>query len=195
MPAGNHHADPGAQSQRPAGGARKALAAWERNILRRLGRRCVVLGLGNPMRGDDAAGCAVAQGLARRERCGDALVWAQDCASAPENYLGGIERLHPSDVVFADAADFSRPPGSIELFGPCPPGDQPGEFDFQSPSTHSPGLRPALDYLAERCAATCWVLAVQPARLTFGEGLSAPVRGAVEQIVRSLVWAELARHG
>jgi len=141
------------------------------------------MGLGNRTRGDDGAGCVVAERLAR------AGFLALDCAQTPENYIGPIARLRPTDIVLVDAVDFGGPAGSIELFGPFPSPEGRSGFDSQAVSTHSPGLGPVLEFLAGSCGAACWVLGVQPGRLCGGRGLSGPVLRAVEQIAASPLWA------
>ena len=199
MPGADNKCEPGAEAPLPAGSGQNAQARWERKLLKCLGSRCVVLGMGNRDRGDDGAGCAVAEALARRLEqqvpAAGGVLWAADCAGVPENYLSRVERLRPSDVVLVDAVDFGSPPGSVELFGPCRPAEVAGDFGFQSASTHSPGLHPVLEFLTKGCSASCWVLGVQPASLAGGQGLSEPVRRAVERIVSCALWAELARRG
>ncbi len=150
--------------------------SWEEELRHHLRPGFVVLGVGSRLRGDDAAGPIVAQRLAER-----GLPGAFDCGGVPENYLGKIEKIQPADILFVDVVDFDEAPGAVRLFG--------GEsFQVQSISTHSAGLSPLMDFLAASCEAVCWVLAIQPADLTYGADLSEPVRRAVEEIVSSPVW-------
>ncbi len=149
---------------------------WEEEIRSHFGASFVVLGVGNRIRGDDAAGPLVAEGLAER-----GLEGAFDCGGVPENYVTKVERLDPTDILFVDAVDFGAQAGRIGFFG--------GErFDAQSFSTHSAGLSPLMDYLSQSCRARCWVLSIQPERLGYSTELSEPVRKAVEEIVSSNVW-------
>ncbi len=189
------------------GDAAALLALWEQKILRRVGRRFVVLGIGNRARGDDGVGSIVAEQLGEQSLC-----TAFDCAGVPENYLGRVARLHPTDIIFVDAVDFGGAAGSIELI-------EGVGLPVQSPSSHSAGLGPLVDFFSRSLGASCWLLAVQPAQLacrrpaclsrhtvgmeassgdgwrTLGQGLSQPVQEAVEAIVSSPVWAEMARQG
>jgi len=156
-----------------------ASESWEDSLRRAVGPRCVVLGIGNRLRGDDAAGCLVAEALMQRG-FGRVL----DCGETPENYLGKVAESEPSDVLFVDAVDFDAEPGTVWLFGA-------ESFQVQSLSTHSAGLGPLVDFLRGSCGAVCRVLAVQPAGLARGADLSEPVREAVERIVASDVWGDL----
>jgi len=135
-----------------------------------------VLGLGSRLRGDDAAGSLVAEGLANR-----GMQNVFDCGGVPENYVTKIEKIAPTDIVFVDAVDFSEKAGTIELFGGS-------GFDYQSVSTHSSGLSPLMEYLSRTCDARLWVLAIQPESVDYSATLSEPVREAVRQIVSSSAW-------
>ena len=149
---------------------------WEGEIRAHLGPECVILGVGSRIKGDDAAGPMVAEGLT-----GKGVADAFDCGGVPENYVAKVEKMNPTDILFVDAVDFGEEPGEIEFFG--------GEsFDHQSISTHSAGLSPLMDFLSCACHARCWVLAIQPQTLDYCAEMSAPVRKAVEQIVASGVW-------
>jgi len=159
----------------------KGASSWEDEIRHHLRPGFVLLGVGSRMRGDDGAGSVVAERLAAR-----GVPNAFDCGGVPENYAGLVAKLQPPDVLFVDAVDFGKPPGSVELFG--------GQsFQAQSVSTHSAGLSPLIEFLGASCSALCWVLAIQPADLAHGADLSPAVQKAVEQIVLSDVWLGLVR--
>ena len=154
----------------------KKLTPWERDILADLRPPLVIVGLGNPDRGDDGVGVIVARRL-----MADGATGVLDCGQVPENYLGKVARLAPNDVLFVDAADLGEDPGSIALLS--------GEdLTTQAVSTHSAGLAPAVEFLRIGLGVRCRLLAVQPARLGTQRGLSSPVRLAAERIVTSPVW-------
>jgi hydrogenase 3 maturation protease len=158
-------------------------AAWEAECLRLLGPRPVVAGVGNRDRGDDGVGPVVAEGLRRA-----GLVAAFDCGTAPENYLGPIVALNPTDVIFVDAADLDSSPGTVRLFGA-------EQLRMQAPSTHAAGLPHGATFLAKACAAACRLLAVQPADTKGCSGLSPPVRAAADRILASPVWQRSSAPG
>lgn len=139
-----------------------------------------VLCVGNPDRGDDGFGPAVAEGL--RDRIGVPLF---DGGMAPENELPRIADLNPQCVLVVDAVDFSGEPGELRLMSP-------GELRADDISTHAASLSVAAEFLTISCGARVLVLAAQPRSLELGDGLSTEVRDAVDETVRLLrqLWGE-----
>jgi hydrogenase maturation protease len=129
------------------------------------GRVCVV-GVGNPDRGDDAFGPALAAALADR---GVAPVIV--AGSTPEHCLGRIERTDAATVLFLDATDFGAAPGAVGLF-------DRDEIAARHPqiSTHHLSLGLLAGMLEQDGRRRVWLLGVQPAQLRWAAQLSAPVR-------------------
>ena len=138
------------------------------------GRRVVLLGVGRPGRGDDAAGDELARRL-RAKGCAGAI----PAADIPENYLGPVLALRPEVVLVADAAELGKGPGGWALL-------KPGEISAGSISTHNAPLSLLLDYLAEEGKARCYLLGVQAQRRRAGEGMSPEVERAVGELARLL---------
>jgi hydrogenase 3 maturation protease len=66
--------------------------------------RVAVVGVGNELNGDDAAGISVARNLwADREI--PACCFKIETGSLPENASGPLRRFHPDLVIFVDAAE------------------------------------------------------------------------------------------
>ncbi len=70
----------------------------------------LVLGAGNILRSDDAAGCVVAERVA--ERFPASVI---DGGLVPENFVGPIRRFGPGTVIIVDAADFGAEPGALYI--------------------------------------------------------------------------------
>ena len=139
-------------------------------------RRRLLIGVGNPDRGDDGAGRAVARRLAARsdlalqvrESSGEATDLMHDWAGFDE-------------VVVVDACRGAGPPGSVHRFGP-------DELDrvatLQHASTHSLGvgaaigLARALGTLPESLV----IYAIEARQCGDGEGLSPEVERAVRDV-------------
>ena len=68
----------------------------------------VVMGIGNPCRGDDAAGSRVAQQI-----CSAPGVCVIDAQDVPENYLCQVAGQRPDTVVLIDCVDLESAPGSV----------------------------------------------------------------------------------
>jgi hydrogenase maturation protease len=138
--------------------------------------RVVVIGGGNPYRGDDAAGLAVAARLRDRAPAGVTVV---ECEQEPTRLLDAWEAADVALVV--DAAASGAPPGTVHRFDGAA-GAVP-ERVFRS-STHAFGvgdaveLARALDRLPPRLV----VYGVEGADFTAGAPLSGPVADAVERV-------------
>ena len=130
----------------------------------------MVLGVGNPMRGDDGFGPALAARLSGRLACP-----VLDCGSAPENFTGKVRALSPETVLVVDAAEMGAPAGEAHLVAP-------GQVGASGLSTHAAGLAMLFDYLEAQCGTSGWLLAVQPGEVKLGAGLSPPVAASAERL-------------
>ncbi len=144
------------------------------------GRVCLV-GIGNPLAGDDGAGSAIAQAL-----LGRGVEHVIDAGIAPENHLEPIVRNEPETIVLVDAVDWGGEPGRVRLL-------DPGRLAAGGLSTHATSLRMVHDYLRARCPARVVLLGIQPGRLGVGEALGDAVAASVEAVASRL--AELLGPG
>ena len=132
--------------------------------------RVVYVGVGNPRRGDDGAGTAIADLLA-----GAGVEGVIDSRSSPELDTWRIKELAPRTVLFLDAVDFGGAPGDVTLLTPAELG--PGGFD-----THKPALKLTMEYLELELNSKCYLLAIQPGHVRFGSPMSDEVRRSVENL-------------
>ena len=142
--------------------------------------RIALLGVGNEMRSDDAAGVLVARRLSSWE-------WAThtdriliiEAGQAPENRTGELRRFAPDLVLIVDAADMGEKPGAIQFI--------PEEsIDGMSASTHSLPLSMLARYLVLDLHCTVELLGIQPGSNNVGERVSPQVLQAVDEIVDEL---------
>ncbi len=140
----------------------------------------LVIGLGNPDRGDDAVGLCVARrvaalgldGVEVREATGDALALLEDFAGA-------------GHVVLVDAAAPLAAPGRVHCLDPL---SRPLPREIVPASTHAFGLAEviglarALGQLPARLS----VYAIEAAGFATGAPLSAPVAAAVERVAERI---------
>ena len=145
-------------------------------------KQTLVLGLGNPLRGDDGLGPAV-------------IRWMQSHGLPPgvtaiDGGTPGLDViLTLADyrcVYIVDAADLGRAPGEWARIAPDL---QRLAADARMLSSHSAGLADALalgaalDVLPEQAI----IFGVQPARLEWSPGLSAEARKAVPEVGRAIL--------
>lgn len=132
--------------------------------------KVVVMGIGNPCRGDDAAGSSVAQQIGRAED-----VHVIDAQDVPEDYLCQAADRQPDTVVLVDCVDMKSAPGSVALF-------QSDQTVPYWPSTHRVPMSLIVDYLRRTTHARIVLIAIQPQQAAFLGPMSAAVRSSVESV-------------
>jgi len=135
-------------------------------------KHLVVLGIGNELKGDDAAGILVARALAKS---GASKIVALEGHTAPEAMVGKIEKLKPSHVLIVDAAELGLRPGEWTL---VPEAEVDGGFT----STHHIPLTTIAKRLREVCGCEVAFLGIQCGTREVGAPPSAKVRAAVAEI-------------
>jgi len=151
----------------------------------------VVVGIGNPGRGDDGAGPRVARLLARQlrpeeaEGAGDRIVAVINAGTTPEAEAGRIAAHRPDCVLLVDAVDFGAPPGSACLL------DEEDLMSRAGWSVHRPPLALLMRYLKERTGARVVLMGIQPENVEWSARMTEPVRAASSAVVRCLCrWSE-----
>jgi hydrogenase 3 maturation protease len=139
------------------------------------GKRILLLGVGNRLRGDDAVGSLLVERLK-----GKVEVPLIDAGDVPENYLGPIEESGAELVLVVDAADIGAHAGDVALF-------DIEQVQGMSVSTHTANLGLLFQVIPPETRPKVIVLGIQPGNLEFGEGLSEPVRATLESLVEMLV--------
>lgn len=142
----------------------------------------LILGLGNPLRGDDGVGPQVVEALTGQGLSPDVEVM--------DGGTPGLGLLHLLEgrrrVILVDAAEIGRAPGSVARFRP----EEAllGE-SREGASLHSSGVADALALARALGLALpeMVVFGVQPARLDWGLDLSPEVRAAVAQVVQAVL--------
>jgi len=130
----------------------------------------VVMGIGNPCRGDDAAGSLVARKIG--EVPGVRVIDAQD---VPENYLTQVAKERPGTVVLIDAVDLKSAPGSVALLD----GNETASY---WPSTHRVPISLLMNYIERETHASVLLIAIQPHLTAFSQPMTAAVSSSVEAI-------------
>lgn len=140
----------------------------------RLSGNVVVVGVGNPLRGDDAAGCLVARRLH-----GTPGVRVIEAEEVPESFVGDIAAAGPDAVALVDAVDLGREPGAVAVL-------EKEQVAKYAPTTHRMPLSLVMEVAHRRTGADVFLIAVQPSRLTFGAAVSPEVSESVELVAALL---------
>lgn len=141
--------------------------------------RLAILGVGNELNGDDAAGIVVVRALkgALGERPRLLLV---EAGPMPENFSGPLRRFAPGVVLIIDAAHLGEAPaGSVHWI-------EWSAADGLSASTHSLPLSVLAAYLIQELGCQVALLGIQAQQLELGEALSPPVGAAVKTLAQEL---------
>jgi hydrogenase maturation protease len=142
----------------------------------------LILGLGNPLQGDDGIGCRVAQELEQQALPDDVEV--MDGGTPGVGLLNLFEGRRR--VILIDAAEMGRAPGEVVRFRPE---DVTLTGSAQRFSLHRSGIADALA-LADALKLTLpelIVFGVQPERVNWGEGLSPSVQAAAPSLIGSVL--------
>jgi hydrogenase 3 maturation protease len=145
--------------------------------------RIAVLGIGNELNGDDAAGVLAARQLAEKTRGWETQPGSQspvfyvvEAGMAPESFTGPLRRFHPELVVLIDAAELDQPPGSIACFDWA-------QAEGMSASTHTLPPTVLAQFLIREIGCRVMLVGIQPKTLAFDDGVSDEVLQAVQQVV------------
>ena len=167
----------------------------------------VVMGIGNPCRGDDVAGSMVAQLLSdswhihpghdfTRAGCPCHASWDAhdapgvrviDAQDVPENYLRQVVGENPDTVVLIDSVDLDSAPGSVALL-------YKDEVAGYWPSTHRMPLSLLMDYLERETQARIFLIAIQPRHTAFMQPMCGEVHASVASIAGMLKGVLEMRH-
>lgn len=141
----------------------------------------LVIGVGNAYRRDDGVGLAVAARLRGRVPAGVRVV---DCEQEPSRLIDAWQGAQSALVV--DAVESEAAPGTLHRFdaaaGPLPAGV------FRS-STHAFGVGDAVELarVLGRLPGRVVVYGIEGGEFAAGEGLSVPVRAAVEPAAQAVL--------
>ncbi len=142
----------------------------------------LILGMGNPLRGDDGVGCCMVEELMHLELPHGVHVL--------DGGAGGLGLLNLMEgwkrVVIVDAAEMGREPGEFVRFTPADVrlASAPDRF-----SLHHAGLSEvlALANALDRTLPEMVIFGVQPASVGWGEGLSPAVEAALPALIAAVL--------
>jgi hydrogenase maturation protease len=140
----------------------------------RLVGRVILVGVGNPLFGDDAAGCLTARGL--KGTAGLDVIQADD---APERHVVQIADRAPDVVVLVDAVELGAPVGSVAIL------EKEAMARYEA-STHRVPLGLLAEFIERSCGADVFIIAIQPGHVELGANVSPQVTRSVE-LLRELI--------
>jgi len=139
-----------------------------------IGRQMLVVGVGNPMRGDDEAGLVLGEKVAEKLD----LEYLR-CEEIPENYVGEMLDHAADTILLVDAVDMKQAAGAIDLL-------TPDEIADSSISTHNCSVGLLAKVLAGVKDKQMLILGIQPQNLGWGQPLTPQVSEAIDRFVADL---------
>ena len=136
--------------------------------------KTLIVGLGNRIKSDDGVGIEIAFKLL--EKGIKNVIIAENSI---ENYLGKINAFPADEILMIGAVDQNKEPGFFQ----CIPLE---EIENTTTNTHNLSLDTIASFLSVK---NIWILAIQPARVSFGFGLTDKVREASEIIIQQFLSA------
>lgn len=134
------------------------------------GKRTVILGIGNPLQGDDAIGPAVVDYL--QGRIDATLI---NAGEVPENYLSAIKAAQPEIVLIIAAVELGAEAGSLIVV-------DADRLRAIENFTRNPGLAYLAVMIQDKTGAEVLLVGVQPEGTSFAAKLSPPVRQVLENL-------------
>ena len=136
----------------------------------------MILGVGNPMRGDDSLGLEIVKRLKNRVPRNIKLI---ECGSVPENYTALIRRTDPTHVLIIDAIHANMEPGTICMMSPK-------DINESFTSTHTLSMRFLSKYLEKTLRVKTLLLGIQVEKLSLEAELSPRIREAANNVSKIL---------
>ena len=158
-------------------------------------KNIAVMGIGNEMMGDDAAGALVARGLnqlriqpfdkrsdtlsrAAQGKNSEFRIKVYETGTTPENFNGAIRKLGPDLVVMVDAADMNQEPGQIAFL-------DTKQMHTMMHSTHTLPLSFLAGYLEQMGTAKVIALGIQAGHIKLDQPMTREVAESVKLIVKT----------
>lgn len=154
---------------------------WKEQLNKHLAgaRNIAVMGIGNEMMGDDAAGALLARELKkckfRKENC---RIQVFETSTTPENFNGAIRKLAPDLVVMVDAADMSLTPGTVAFL-------DTKQMHTMMHSTHTLPLSFLAGYLEQMGTAKVIALGIQAGHIKLDQPMTREVAESVKLIAKA----------
>lgn len=142
------------------------------SLSNRLKGKVMILGVGNPLRGDDGAGPYLVEQL---KGYTDAMLL--NCEEVPENFLGKIAENQPDSILIIDAVDLGMRPGDAAIL-------EENDLGGISGSTHHAALQLFINCLKADTKANVLILGVQPSSTEFGAEISVEVQETITLLKR-----------
>ncbi len=140
------------------------------------GKKTVIIGMGNSLKGDDGIGPFVCNELSKKALAADII----NAGTVPENYIQRIIKMEPDALLVIDAIDFGGEAGRIRLL-------RPEQLNKSAFSTHTLSPHLFIEMIQQSKKVDVYIIGIQPKQIKLGEGISKEVRQSAEELVSELI--------
>jgi len=140
-------------------------------------RRVAILGIGSPIRGDDAVGLKVLDFLMEMDLGDDVLLLRTE--TVPESFTGEVREFSPTHIVLIDAAHFDGEPGEVSVI-------PPDKIKGQTVSTHNMPLNIFVEFLKKSIAENVILLGLQGVNIGFQEPVTPSVKKGARELAEKI---------
>ncbi|MCW4049067.1 MAG: hydrogenase maturation peptidase HycI [Candidatus Bathyarchaeota archaeon] len=139
-------------------------------------KRVILVGVGNPLRGDDGVGVQI---IERLQEMNPANVLLLNTETVPEAFTGKVIEYKPTHVLLLDAAQFKGYPGETRLI-------DSEKIGGQVVSTHSLPLTIFINYIEKTLDVKVLLLGIQPRTIEFYSKMTREVSETGERVAQLL---------
>ncbi len=139
--------------------------------------KTVIIGVGNPLRGDDGVGMKILEYLEDMDLPDVMLL---NTETVPEAFTGKVSEYEPTHVLLVDAANFRGEPGDAKLISSA-------QIGGTAVSTHSLPLTIFITYIEKTLNVKVKLLGIQPKRIEFYTEMTLELEEASNKISEILI--------
>jgi hydrogenase 3 maturation protease len=139
--------------------------------------KAVIIGVGNPLRGDDGVGMKILEYLEDMDLPDVMLL---NTETVPEAFTGKVSEYEPTHVLLVDAANFRGEPGDAKLISSA-------QIGGTAVSTHSLPLTIFITYIEKTLNVKVKLLGIQPKRIEFYTEMTPELEEASKKISEILI--------
>jgi len=139
--------------------------------------KTIVIGVGNPLRGDDGVGMKILEYLEDMDLPDVMLL---NTETVPEAFTGKVSEYEPTHVLLVDAANFRGEPGDAKLINSA-------QIGGTAVSTHSLPLTIFITYIEKALNVKVKLLGIQPKRIEFYTEMTPELEEASKKISEILI--------
>jgi hydrogenase 3 maturation protease len=132
--------------------------------------KIVIIGIGNPMRGDDAVGNELVERIMNTVKF-DCI----KCEEVPEDYTADIISKNPDTLLIIDAINLNQNPGDIIIL-------KPEQLKDECFDAHRIPISVFVKYLKNFVKNNVYILGIQPKNISYNSFLSEEVSESIEML-------------